>query len=144
MIDEAEPGSQAVLTVVNTFLEALDANDFSGAGHCLEPDCSYETEMGNLRGKNEVLAMYAVGNLWARKNFDDVRDERTIKQLVGSSAIVSYAAYMVKAGGHFHRYTCRQEIRVSVSGLISHLILIETPAERAALEAFCHACGVVL
>ncbi len=134
--------SESVLQVVQGLARALDADDFSAARAFVADDCVYETGGRARRGPEEVLASYAEASAWARRTFDEVRYESELGPVSGRTAAVTFTDYLLKAGGRWHRYRCRQEFTVGAGGRIVRITHHELPGEREGLIAYFRECGI--
>ena len=142
MIDEAAPSPQTITAIAAAFAAALDADDFTAAGRWLAMDCEYDTGREVVRGRGAILASYADASVWAHAKLDDVRYESEVQGVTGDTATVRFTDYLVKAGGHFHRHRCQQELAVGPAGTIVRIVHRDIPGERESLTAFFHRCGV--
>ena len=61
---------------------------------------------------------------------------------VGATVPVTFTDYLLKAGGRWHRYRCRQEFTVGDAGRIVRITHHELPGEREGLDAYFSECGI--
>jgi ketosteroid isomerase-like protein len=137
---DADRGSQR-LAVVAALARALDAEDYGAARRCLAEDCEYEAPAERILGADRVIASYAGSGAWARRTFDEVRYESAVEPIDADRAAVLFTDYLLRAGGRWHRYRCRQEFTVR-DGRITRIVHREIPEERAALEAYFREAGI--
>ena len=142
MIDEAAPDPQTVIAIATAFATALDRDDFLDAARLIADDCVYDTGREVLTGRAAILASYADATAWAHAKFDDVRYESEIENVEGAVATVRFTDYLVKAGGHFHRHRCRQDVTVGPAGTIVRIVHREIVGERESLDVFLRTCGI--
>jgi len=134
-------GPQA-LAVVARLAHALDADDFTGARACLDEDCVYVGRDDTWRGSEAIIGSYADASRWAHRTFDEVRYESEVGVATGAVVPVTFIDYLLKAGGRWHRYRCRQEFTVGAGGTIVHITHHELPGEREGLERYFQECGI--
>jgi hypothetical protein len=128
--------------IVGWLAAALDADDFAAAGRWLAEDCVYEGASETFRGAEAILASYASASAWAHRTFDEVRYESQVGAPDGDTVSVTFTDYLLKAGGRWHRYRCRQEFTVGRDGRIARIVHHDLPGERDALAAYFKECGI--
>jgi hypothetical protein len=136
------PTASQARAVVARLAQALDADDFTGARACLEDDCVYVGLDETWRGSDAIVASYADASTWAHRTFDEVRYASEVGAAEGATVPVTFTDYLLKAGGRWHRYRCRQEFTVGGAGRIVRIEHRELPGEREALDAYFRECGV--
>ena len=129
-------------SIVARLARALDGDDLPAAAECLAPDCVYETGRESLRGPAAIVASYAAASAWARRALDDVRCESAVEPPRDGVIPVLFTDYLMKAGGKWHRYRCRQEFAVGATGLVTRIVHRELPGERESLEAYFREQGI--
>lgn len=128
--------------VVAAVARALDADDLAAAGALLAEDCVYASGRGTHHGRAAILASYAEASAFARRAFDEVRYQSEVGPPEGRAVPVTFIDYLLKAGGRWHTYRCRQVFTVTPDGRISHIVHHELPGEHEALESYFRACGI--
>lgn len=128
--------------IVGGLAAALDADDFTAARRWLAEDCVYEGASETLRGAQAILGSYAEASAWAHRAFDEVRYESQVGAPEGDTVPVTFTDYLLKAGGRWHRYRCRQEFTVGRDGRIARIVHRDLPGEREGLAAYFKECGV--
>lgn len=137
-----EPTTSEAEAIVRRLAEALDADDFAAARTLLEDDCVYVGATGTFEGPEAIIGSYAEASAWARRTLDDVRYESETGPADGATVPVTYTDYLLKAGGRWHRYRCRQDVTVGVGGRIARIVHRELPGEREALDAYFRESGI--
>ena len=138
-----DPTTTEATAVVRRLAQALDADDYSGARACLAEDCVYVGLDETWHGCEAIIASYADASAWAHRTFDEVRYASEVEEADGAVVPVTFIDYLLKAGGRWHRYRCRQEFTVGVSGAIVRITHHELQGEREGLDAYFLECGVV-
>lgn len=129
-------------TVVTRLAHALDADDFTAARACLDDDCVYVGLDETWAGSEAIIGSYADASAWAHRTFDEVRYASEIGEPTGTTVPVTFTDYLLKAGGRWHRYRCRQEFTVGAGGRIARITHHELPGERDGLDAYFRECGI--
>jgi len=137
-----EPTTAEALAIVTRLAHALDADDFAGARACLDEDCVYVGREETWRGSEAIIGSYADASSWAHRTFDEVRYASEVGATTGATVPVTFIDYLLKAGGRWHRYRCRQEFTVGAEGTIVRITHHELPGEREGLERYFQECGV--
>ena len=138
----AEPTASEVSAIVARLARARDADDFAGARACLSDDCVYVGRDDTCLGPDAIIASYAGASAWGHRVFDEVRYESEVGPAEGATVPVTFTDYLLKAGGRWHRYRCRQAFTVGAGGLIVRITHHELPGEREGLEAYFKECGI--
>lgn len=138
----SEPAAPKAADIVARLARALDADDFAAARACLGDDCVYIGAKDTCRGPDAIIGSYAEASAWGHRTFDEIRYESEIGPAEGATVPVTFTDYLLKAGGRWHRYRCRQAFTVGAGGLIVLITHHELPGEREALEAYFRECGV--
>jgi len=138
----SEPTASAARVVVARLANALDADDYTGARACLDDDCVYVGLDETWRGSEAIIGSYADASDWAHRTFDEVRYASEVGEAAGATVPVTFTDYLLKAGGRWHRYRCRQEFTVGPGGRIVRITHHELPSEREALDAYFRECGI--
>ena len=128
--------------IVAALARALDADDLAAARTLLADDCVYEAGSGTHRGPEAIVASYGEASARARRAFDEVRYASEVGPAAGATVTVTFTDYLLKAGGRWHRYRCRQVFTVGAAGRIVRIVHREIPGEREALEAYFRECGI--
>jgi limonene-1,2-epoxide hydrolase len=137
---EADRAPQSI-EVVAALARALDAEDHATARRWLAEDCDYQAPAERVTGADSVIASYASAASWARRTFDEVRYESQVEPIDAERAAVLFTDYVMRAGGRWHRYRCRQEFTVR-AGRVVRIVHREIPEERVALEAYFRESGI--
>ena len=137
-----EPTVFEAQAIVTRLAQALDADDFTGARACLDDDCAYVGVDESWRGSEAIIASYADASAWAHRTFDEVRYASDVGEAAGATVPVTFTDYLLKAGGRWHRYRCRQEFTVGTGGRIVRIAHHDLPGEREGLEGYFRECGV--
>ena len=137
-----EPRASAAQAIVTRLAHALDADDFSGARACLDDDCVYVGLDETWRGSEAIIGSYADASAWAHRTFDEVRYASEVGAAVGATVPVTFTDYLLKAGGRWHRYRCRQDFTVGAGDTIVRITHHELPDEREGLESYFRECGI--
>lgn len=137
-----ESTASAAEAIVARLARALDADDFTGARACLDEDCLYVGRDDTWRGSEAIIASYADASAWAHRTFDEVRYASDVGAAAGATVPVTFTDYLLKAGGRWHRYCCRQEFTVGAGGRIVRITHHELPGQREGLEAYFRECGI--
>lgn len=139
---EPDPTPDQVARTVAALAQALDRDDFAAAARFIAPGCVYQTGARAIAGAPAIAASYADAAAWGRRQFDEVRYESAVEAPGGATAAVTFTDYLLKAGGRWHRYRCRQAFTVNAAGLVVRIVHHELPGEREALDAYFRECGV--
>lgn len=137
-----QPTAAEAQAIVTRLAQALDADDFSAARECLAEDCVYVGHEDTSHGAEAILASYADASAWAHRTFDEVRYASEVGPAAGPAVPVTFTDYLLKAGGRWHRYRCRQEFTVGEAGRIVRIVHHELAGEREALDAYFAECGI--
>lgn len=121
---------------------ALNADDFPAVRALLAKSCVYELRDQKLTGPEAIAGSYAAASASARRDFDDVRYESEMVGIAGATATVLFTDYLAVAGGHWHRHRCQQRFTVGPGGRVAHILHVDLPGEREALEEFLRARGI--
>ena len=127
------------LAVVSGLAQALDADDFFAARACLAEDCVYVGLDDTCHGSEAIIASYADASAWAHRTFDEVRYASEVGLPDAATVPVVFIDYLLKAGGRWHRYRCRQEFAVE-GGRVVRITHHELPGEREGLDAYFKEC----
>jgi hypothetical protein len=138
----SEPTASEAQAIVRRLAAALDADDFATARALIHDDCVYVGVAETMRGAEAIVASYADASAWARRTFDDVRYESETGSAEGATVPVTFTDYLLKAGGRWHRYRCRQDFSVGVDGCITRIVHHDLPGEREALDAYFRESGI--
>jgi SnoaL-like protein len=138
----SEPTSSEATAIVARLAKALDADDFHAARRLLDDACAYDGRTGTLTGPDAIIQSYADASAWGRRMFDEIRYESEVGAAAGATVPVTFVDYLLKAGGRWHRYSCRQEFTVGPGGRIVRITHHELPGEREGLEAYFRECGI--
>lgn len=137
-----EPMGSEPQAIVRRLAAALDADDFTTARSLLDEDCVYVGREETSHGAEAIIASYADASAWAHRALDEVRYESEVGPAVGSAVTVTFTDYLLKAGGRWHRYRCRQVFTVGDRGLIVRIAHHDLPGEREALENYFRENGI--
>lgn len=137
----SEPTASA-RDVVARLARALDADDYTGARACLAEDCVYVGRDETWNGSEAIIGSYADASAWAHRTFDEVRYASEVGEAAGATVPVMFTDYLLKAGGRWHRYRCRQEFTVGAGGRIVRITHHDLPGEREALDTYFRDCGI--
>ncbi len=138
----SEPTAFEAQAIVTRLAHALDADDFTDARSCLDDNCLYVGLDDTWRGSEAIIASYADASTWAHRTFDEVRYASEVGEAAGATVPVTFIDYLLKAGGRWHRYRCRQEFTVGEGGRIVRITHHDLPGEREGLEGYFRECGV--
>jgi len=138
----SEPTASEVQAIVRRLAAALDADDFAAARALLHDECVYVGPTGILRGAEAIVGSYAEASAWAHRTFDEVRYESEAGPAEGGTVPVTFTDYLLKAGGGWHRYRCRQDFAVGPGGRVARIVHHDLPGEREALEAYFREQGI--
>lgn len=138
----SELTASAAREVVARLARALDADDYTGARACLDDDCVYLGRDETWTGSEAIIGSYADASAWAHRTFDEVRYASEVGEAAGATVPVTFTDYLLKAGGHWHRYRCRQEFTVGTGGRIVRITHHDLPGEREGLDAYFRECGI--
>ena len=138
----SEPTAFEARAIVSRLAHALDADDFTGARACLDDDCVYVGVDEPWRGSEAIIASYADASAWAHRTFDEVRYASDVGEAAGATVPVIFTDYLLKAGGRWHRYRCRQEFTVGREGRIVRITHHDLPGEREGLDAYFQEFGI--
>ncbi|MGH7646203.1 MAG: nuclear transport factor 2 family protein [Gemmatimonadales bacterium] len=138
----SKPTAPEAQAIVTRLAHALDADDFSSARAYLDDDCVYAGLDETRRGSEAILASYADASARAHRTFDEVRYASEVAAGAGATVSVTFTDYLLKAGGRWHRYRCRQEFTVGPAGRIVRITHHELPGEREGLDAYFEECGI--
>jgi hypothetical protein len=138
----SEPSAFDASAIVARLARALDADDFAAARACLDDDCVYVGRADTWQGPESIIASYAEASAWGHRTFDEVRYESEVGPAEGATVPVTFTDYLLKAGGRWHRYRCRQAFTVGASGRIVRITHHELPGEREGLERYFRACEI--
>jgi ketosteroid isomerase-like protein len=136
------PTGSGALAVVRRLAAALDADDFTTARGLLAPDCVYVGREETWNSAEAIVASYADASAWAHRTFDEVRYESETGPAEDDAVTVTFTDYLLKAGGRWHRYRCRQTFTVGAAGRIVRIVHHDLPGEREALEAYFRENGI--
>jgi SnoaL-like protein len=131
--------------VVTRLAQALDADDYTSARACLDDDCVYVGRDETWTGSEAIISSYADASAWAHRTFDEVRYASEVGEVTGATGAtvpVTFTDYLLKAGGRWHRYRCRQEFTVGAAGRIVRITHHDLPGERDGLDVYFKECGV--
>ena len=128
--------------IVSRLAHALDADDFTGARACLDESCVYVGRDETLRGPEAIIGSYADASARAHRLFDEVRYASEVGAVTGAVVPVTFTDYLLRAGGRWHRYRCRQEFTVGTNGTIMRITHHELPGERDGLDRYFRECGI--
>jgi len=137
-----EPTASEALAIVTRLAHALDADDFTGARACLDEDCVYVGRDETWRGSEAIIGSYADASAWGHRTFDEVRYASEVGAPAGATVPVTFTDYLLKAGGRWHRYCCRQEFTVGTGSTIVRITHHELPGQREGLEGYFRECGI--
>lgn len=137
-----EPTASEALAIVTRLAHALDADDFTGARACLDEDCVYVGLAETWRGSEAIIGSYADASARAHRRFDEVRYASEVGAPAGATVPVTFTDYLLKAGGRWHRYCCRQEFTVGKGGTIVRITHHELPGQREGLDGYFRECGI--
>jgi hypothetical protein len=137
-----EPTASEAQAVVRRLADALDADDFAAARGLLHDECVYVGAKETLRGAEAIIRSYAEASAWAHRTFDEVRYESETGPIEHATVPVIFTDYLLKAGGRWHRYRCRQAFTVGGDGHITRVVHHELPGEREALERYFEESGI--
>ena len=136
------PKASAAQAVVMRLALALDADDYTTARACLDDDCVYVGRDETWTGSEAIIGSYADASAWAHRTFDEVRYSSEVGEPADATVPVTFTDYLLKAGGRWHRYRCRQEFTVGPEGRIVRITHHDLPGERDSLDAYFRECGV--
>lgn len=136
------PRTAQAEAIVARLARALDADDFSAARACLAEDCEYVGLDDRWHGSEAIIASYADASAWAHRAFDEVRYASEVGEAAGATVPVTFTDYLLKAGGRWHRYRCRQEFTVGGGGTVVRITHHELEGEREGLEGYFNECGI--
>lgn len=131
MIVMAQISVDHIATLLAT---ALDADDFEAATTLLHPDCEYVIAGQTIAGRDAIIDSYRTASRQGRAKLDRLEFASRVDALDAHRAAITYIDDITHAG-HSHRYTCQQIVSVS-DGVITHIVHVELPSEREALNAF--------
>ena len=137
-----EPTASEAQAIVRRLAAALDADDFSAARGLLHDECVYVGANQTLRGAEAIIGSYADASAWAHRTFDELRYESETGPAERATVPVTFTDYMLKAGGRWHRYRCRQDFTVGHGGRIARIVHHDLPGEREALERYFEESGI--
>lgn len=138
----SEPTASEAQAIVGRLAAALDADDFATALALLHDQCVYVGATETLVGAEGIIASYADASAWAHRAFDEVRYQSEIGPAERGLVPVTFTDYLLKAGGRWHRYRCRQQFAVGADGRIGRIVHHDLPGEREALEAYFRENGI--
>jgi hypothetical protein len=137
-----EPTASQAQAIVRRLAAALDADDFTTARGLLAADCVYVGREETSHGSEAIVASYADASAWAHRTFDEVRYESEVGPPAGAEVAVTFIDYLLKAGGRWHRYRCRQTFTVGDAARVVRIVHHDLPGEREALEAYFSENGI--
>ena len=136
------PTASEARAIVTRLALALDADDYTGARVCLDDDCVYAGRDDTTQGSEAIIASYADASAWAHRTFDEVRYASEVGAAAGATVPVTFTDYLLKAGGRWHRYRCRQEFTIGSGGRVVRITHHDLPGERDGLDAYFRECGI--
>lgn len=126
---------------VETFVRALDLEEFARAQACLAADCVYEFRGRRLVSPPAIIASYRRAARWASASFDRIRYESAITVEAPGRYRVRFVD-LTDHAGRSHRHECEQVLRTDRDGLIIGIEHIDLPGERERLADFLARVGV--
>ena len=138
----SEPTASEAQAIVRRLAAALDADDFTTARALLQDQCVYAGASETLLGAEAIIASYADASAWAHRAFDELRYESEAGPAEGAVVQVTFTDYLLKAGGRWHRYRCRQAFTVGADGRVARIVHHDLPGERVALDAYFRENGI--
>jgi hypothetical protein len=125
------------------FADALDRQAYDVVRALLAPDCRYDGPDGLVTGADEIIDSYRRAGRLGAFLFDTVQFESAVRSVAGRRAEIEFVDRLTK-NGREHLYRCRQELRFTPGGLVSHIVNQELPGETQDFHAFLEREGVDL
>jgi hypothetical protein len=114
---------------------ALDAEDYGAVRACLSANCVYHGPDGVLTGPDAIVASYRQVAEAGRERFEEIKYESQALLAGPDSVIITFTDHL-RLGRAWHRFRCRQHVRVGVDGLVEAIQHEEIPGERERLHQF--------
>jgi acetyl esterase/lipase len=114
---------------------ALDAEDYEAVRACLSASCVYHGPDGVLTGRDAIVASYREVGEAGRGRFEEIKYESQARLEGPDSVVITFTDHL-RLGRAWHRFSCRQYVRVGSDGLVEAIQHEEIPGERERLHQF--------